>query len=606
MTTPRPNSLVLYKNRPAKVQHSGDKLEIELEDGRQLKVRPKDIALLHAGPLTSLSELTPQSGDVETAWELLAGSTTNLPELAELIFEAYTPATAWATWELVLDGLYFQGGPETITVATAEQVAQTKADRAAKIAREQAWAEFIDRAKAGQLLPADQPYLRDVEDLAHGRTEKSRVLQALGLSETPMAAHAWLLKVETWDETINPYPQRFGIPWSSSTIELSDLPSEERVDLTHLPAFAIDDEGSRDPDDALSVEGNRLWVHIADVAALIPPDSPADLEARARGANLYVPEQTITMLPTQATQLLGLGLLETSPALSFGLDLNAQGEVVNLEIMPSWVKVQRLSYEAVETKLEEEPFKQLYQIAQTIQARRQANGEINIELPEVKIRVVEGEVVIKPILPLRSRDLVREAMLAAGEAAARFAARQNIPFPFTTQDAPESQELPNTIAGHFARRLTLKRSQLTSKPGPHAGLGLDIYAKATSPLRRYSDLVVHQQLRAYLRGESLLDTQQLLERVGAAEAIEGDVRQAERLSRQHWTLVYLMRRPDWQGQAVVLDKRGPRHLVLIPELDLETQLHLRTDLPPASTVSLTVGRINLAELDARFRVKPEA
>ena len=54
MTTLRPNSLVLYKNRPAKVQHSSDKLEIELEDGRQLKVRPKDIALLHAGPLVML------------------------------------------------------------------------------------------------------------------------------------------------------------------------------------------------------------------------------------------------------------------------------------------------------------------------------------------------------------------------------------------------------------------------------------------------------------------------------------------------------------------------------------------------------------------------
>ncbi|MCB0209833.1 MAG: RNB domain-containing ribonuclease [Anaerolineae bacterium] len=606
MTTLHPNSLVLYKNRPAKVLHSGDKVEIKLEDGRSLKVRPKDITLLHPGPIATLSELKPQSGEIETAWELLAGSTTSLPELAELIYEAYTPATAWATWELVLDGLYFQGDPEAIVATSAEAVAQIKAERAAKVARAQAWTDFVDRAAEGHIVSDDQPYLREVEDLAYGRIDKSRVMQALDLAETPEAAHTWLLRVGYWDETVNPYPQRFGVPWSSSAVELPDLPSEERVDLTHLAAFAIDDEGSKDPDDALSIDGSRLWVHIADVAALIPPDSPADLEARARGANLYVPEQTITMLPAKATQLLGLGLMATSPALSFGLDLNADGEVVDLEIVPSWVKVQRLSYDEVEQRLTEEPFKQLYQIALAMQARRRANGEISIDLPEIKIKVVEGEIIIKPILPLRSRDLVREAMLAAGEAVARFAARQGIPFPFTTQEAPEYQDLPNTIAGHFARRLTLRRSQLTSMPGPHAGLGLDIYAKATSPLRRYSDLVVHQQLRAYLRGGNLLDTQQMLERVGAAEAVEGDVRRAERLSRQHWTLVYLMRRPDWQGQGVVLEKRGQRYLILIPELDLETQLHVRTELLPDSTVLLTLNRINLPLLESRFRMDQES
>lgn len=605
MTSPRPNSLVLYKNRPAKLLQSGDKLEIKLEDGRHLKVRPKDVALLHPGPVDNLSELKPQFGDVETAWELLAGSRTSLPELAELIFEAYTPATAWATWELVLDGLYFYGEPDAIMAVSVEQVAQTKADRAAKTAREQAWIEFIDRAHQGQIEPDDQVYLRDVESLAFGRVDRSRVLHALNISETPETAHAWLLKTGAWDETTNPYPSRLGLPASSSAVELTDLPHEERLDLTHLAAFAIDDEGSQDPDDALSLEGSRLWVHIADVAALVPPDSPADLEARARGANLYLPERTITMLPSQATRLLGLGLSEISPALSMGLDVNDEGEVTHLEITPSWVKVQRLSYEEVETKLDQMPFQPLYQIAQTIQARRRANGEISIDLPEIKIRVIDGEIVIKPLPSLRSRDLVREAMLAAGEAVARFAARQSIPFPFTTQDAPEPYDFPDTIAGHFARRLTLRRSQLTSMPGPHAGLGLDIYAKATSPLRRYSDLVVHQQLRAYLRGSRLLDTQQILERVGAAEAIEGDVRRAERLSRQHWTLVYLMRRPDWQGQGVVLEKRGPRSLILIPELDLETQLHLREDLPPDSTVALKLNRVNLAELDAHFRIVAE-
>jgi hypothetical protein len=89
---------------------------------------------------------------------------------------------------------------------------------------------------------------------------------------------------------------------------LPELPDEERLDLTGLPAYAIDDEGNLDPDDALSLDGDRLWVHIADVAALVRPGSPADLEARARGATLYLPETTVPMLPAAAVPRMGLGL----------------------------------------------------------------------------------------------------------------------------------------------------------------------------------------------------------------------------------------------------------------------------------------------------------
>jgi exoribonuclease-2 len=607
--TPGPNSLVLYKSRPALVIRSGDKLEIELEGGKQLKVRPKDVALLHPGPLRSLHDLESQSGklqpsgEVEIVWELLAGSQTTLPELAELIYDAYTPASAWITWQLVEEGLYFQGGLDTVFAATAEQVQQVKAGRAAKAAREQAWLEFIQRARAGQLQPQDENYLQDVAAVAYGRYSNSKLLRELGRAETPESAHAWLLDIGYWDETVDPYPARLGLNLASSAAPLAEFPAEDRLDLTHLPAFAVDDEGSQDPDDALSVEGRRLWVHVADVAALAPSGSPADLEARARGATLYLPERTVTMLPPQATLRLALGLSDLSPALSFGLDLDKAGHIAHLDLVPSWVKVQRLSYEEAETRLTEPPLAGLHRIAQTLAARRRARGEIAIDLPEVKLRVINGKVELKPILPLRSRNLVREAMLIAGEAAARFAIERNLPLPFTIQASPELPAFPDTLSGHFARRMSLARSQLSGLPGPHAGLGLEVYAKATSPLRRYSDLVVHQQLRAALRGEPPLEAGQVLERVGAAEAGESDTRRAERLARRHWTLVYLRQNPDWRGAGVIVEKRGPRDLVLIPELDLETQLALRGNLPLDSEISLTLSRVNLPELEVYFRTE---
>lgn len=603
MTLPK-DSLVLYKNRPAQVEQTGDKLEIRLEDGKSLKVRPKDVTLLHPGPLRSLNDLQPQRGEIKVAWELLAGSTTSLAELAELIYEDYTPATAWAAWQLVDDGLYFRGTPAEVMAATAAEVAEAETARQAKAAESQAWAGFLDRVTARQIGVEDARFLREVEELALGRHSRSRLLRELGRVQTPENAHALLLELGYWDETVNPYPVRLNLPTEPPVVELPPLPAEDRLDLTHLPAFAIDDEGSQDPDDALSLDGRRLWVHVADPAAVVTPDSPVDLEARSRAAKLYLPEMRVPMLPPQATDWLALGLADISPALSFGLDLGPAGEISGVEIRPSWVKVTRLTYEQAEARLEQESLRSLDRLAQLLQARREANGSISIDLPEVKIRVVEGDVVIRPLLPLRSRALVREAMLLAGEAVARFALERTIPLPFTAQAAPEPvDDLPEGLAGMFARRRAMTRSQLTTVPAPHAGLGLELYAQATSPLRRYLDLVVHQQLRAYLQGRPLLDSGAILERVGAAESVSGSVRQAERLANKHWTLVYLGRQPGWQGQGIVVEKQRSRGTLLIPELDLVTFLHLRDDLPLNTALSLRLKEVNLPELESFFRLE---
>ncbi|MGC9332620.1 MAG: ribonuclease catalytic domain-containing protein, partial [Anaerolineae bacterium] len=329
----RQDCLVLYKGKLARVQRLTKKVEIELEDGETLSVRPKDVIPLHPGPIESLQEVQPQRGEVETAWELLAGQTTTLAELAELAYGDYTPATAWAAWQQVADGLYFQGTPGEIRARLPDEVAQARADREAKAACEEARAAALDRIRAGQILPKDRPILRRVEDLAWGKRSKSRLLRELGRAESPQSAHALLLQAAYWDETVDPYPLRLGLPAAPPELELPSLPEAPRLDLTHLPAFAIDDEGNEEPDDAVSLEGDRLWVHVADVAALVAPGSEADLEARARGATLYLPEGPVPMLPREAIQRLGLGLEPVSPALSFGLDLEA-GDVAAVEVVP--------------------------------------------------------------------------------------------------------------------------------------------------------------------------------------------------------------------------------------------------------------------------------
>lgn len=277
--------------------------------------------------------------------------------------------------------------------------------------------------------------------------------------------------------------------------------------------------------------------------------------------------------------------------------------MVDIEIVSSWVRVQRLSYATVETRLDQEPFRRLDELARRHRARRAAAGAIFIDLPEVKMQVVEGRVSIVPLPRLRSRTLVSEAMLMAGVAAARFALARGLPFPFTTQAvADPAERAPTSLAAMHALRRSLRPRQYSSQPGPHGGLGLEVYAQVTSPLRRYLDLVAHQQLRAVLRGVEPLDEQAIIARVGAAEAVSGGVRRAERLSREHWTLVYLQQHPGWQGEGVLVEKRAPRGTVLVPALALETRLKIADSIAPDSVLPLRLAGLDLPAREVYFKL----
>jgi exoribonuclease-2 len=309
------------------------------------------------------------------------------------------------------------------------------------------------------------------------------------------------------------------------------------------------------------------------------------------------------MLPPEVIEKLALGLNEQSPALSFGMDISDSGEVVGLEIVPSWVKVTRLTYDEVESRLSEPILGQLNDYALLSRKRRLANGAIELSLPEIKIRTVDGAVDIRPLPSLQSRELVREAMLMTGQAVAQYAVEHEIPMPFTTQEIPESYELDGeTLSQMFAIRNRLRASQRKLHPGSHAGLGLDEYVQATSPLRRYLDLLVHQQLRAHISGSDPLHAEEILDRIGAIDEVVGSIRRAERNSNQHWTLVYLMQNPGWRGEAVVVGQRGARYQCLIPELAMDAGIYLGKDVELDTIVELSVEGIDLAFLEADFRL----
>jgi exoribonuclease-2 len=632
-------SLVCYKNRPALVKgREGDRFIIVLPGAGkdplpEFKVREKDLEFLHPGPcqigdIAALgSPPADQAGEegagpVREAWELLSAGPAqalSLRELAELIWGDYSPRSAWEALLLIKEGLYFSGNAEALYPRPAAELEAEERKRAGKKEEGREREAFLERLKALRLEEADRRFLQDVEALACGRTGKSRTLREAGLEESPVRAHRLLLDTGIWDSRVNPHPLRFGLSLHSAQAVPHPPPPEDRLDLTGLPAFAIDNSWSADPDDALSLEISpqgrlTLWVHVADPASSIGFDDPPEREARNRGATLYLPEGTSRMLAEEALPLFALS--GPCPALSFKMVLNGDASLAEAEILPSRVQVTRLSYEEADRMLLETgtPGRDaavlgaLFALGERNAARRLAGGAVFIDLPELHIQVRDGQVCLEPIVPRKSAEMVRECMLLAGEGAAWWVLHRArellgspLPFPFVGQEIGDlpSRPLPG-YAGSWQLRKSMRPRSLSLKPGLHQGLGLDVYTQVTSPLRRYTDFLAHQQIRAVLRGLKPLGEDEVLLRMGAGEAAMAASVQAERASRIHWTLAYLEGKTGSRWEGVIVEKKGSLVRALIPALGLDTQLNLKGDAGLNDSIPLGLVSLRIPEGEAVF------
>lgn len=594
------NGLVLYKSRPAVVRAIADKIDIEF-DGGSKRVREKDVQPLHPGPVAALPGSDIPAPLLDDARELLIDESVSFEDFAALLYGEYTPENAWGAWQLLNESLYFIGDFDAVQARPAELVEAEIAQREAREREKVAWDEMLERLAKRKMVEDDRDALAEVERVALGQSELSRIMDALEISISPQNAHRLLLQVGYWDEQYNPYPQRFGIHWGDNLIAVPPPRSSDRTDLTSLPAYAIDDVGSEDPDDAISIQNNRLYVHVADAASIVTPDSVLDREARLRGANLYLPDRILPMLPHPVTQILGLGLNETSPALTISFEVDDAGEIDDIQIELSQVAVTRASYQQVDEELQT-TFAQLKSITDRLYRRRQHAGAASIDLPEVNLRVTASDIFITPYQRGGSRQVVTEAMLAAGEAVARFATQHGIIIPYAIQSAPDEIRQPQLISEMFAYRRLFKPSRATLEADRHFGLGLPMYTRTTSPLRRYLDLVTHQQLHAWLNRESLLDEAAMSERIAAAQASGAAIRKSERFSNQHWKLVYLQRNRDWQGQAVVAELEDRKMTLIVPELALEIRQRRLPELDLDQAINVSVDAVNLSDLEVRFRI----
>ena len=623
----------MYKKNAAVITEiEGDKFAIKYQSAPAtdtgkaakydtVKVRAKDIAPLPAKNVTIEKILAFNDAQADAkileAWELLqsddstAAQKISFEELLGLVDSAASAAPAEAAYfyfDKLRSGFEFslseddlKGGSLSFVPRSQEEIAALKSKADQKAHEAEYYAAFLDRLKKRALdLAADAKFMGEVEAVALGKTDKSKVLQDAGIAATPENAHKLLLDTGIWAIAKNPHPTRWGLSMKSASLTLAAPPDEERMEVPGV-SYAIDNEWSADPDDAVAFDGKYVWVHIADPASAILPQSSIDKAAMDRGATLYIPEGAARMLAEDSLEDYALGLTSKSRALSFRVLLNGDGTIEECQVFKTLVNVKRLSYQAADA-LKDGELKDLFAIAARNLERRKKSGSVEINLPEVHITLDENKKVsIEPEVHPQSAEVVREMMLLAGEGAARFAFANKIPFVYVRQEAPDiPKELPGGLAGEFRTVKCMHRREVGLAPGPHAGLGLGMYSQVTSPLRRYGDLLCHEQLRAFLDGRDLIDKDAMLERLSAGDEAAYACKKAERKSDLHWTLVYLLQNPEWTGEAVCVDFKGSEAVFLIPSLAQQTMFAPKNKLNLNDKIMVKAKSVDIPNLRVQF------
>jgi exoribonuclease-2 len=380
----------------------------------------------------------------------------------------------------------------------------------------------------------------------------------------------------------------------------------ERRDLSHLPLLTIDGQGTLDFDDAISIaERGGTWqlgVHIADVGHFISKGDVVDQEALGRGSSIYMPDQKISMLPSVLAEgLCSLKAGELRPAISVMIDLNPQAEVVRYEILQSLIKVRhQLSYYDVNTYADENrQIRILNDIAQKFRQKRLDNGAVQITVPEISIWVSENQEVTVNKVNRESpgRMLVSELMIMANWLMAKYLQARQIPAIFRSQREPRERLYKNgvgTLFQNWMQRRLLSRFLLNAKPDSHSGLGLDAYITATSPIRKYSDLVNQRQIRAALGLETAYSAEQITEIIKSLELPMSYVGRFQYTRHRYWLLKFLENQIGQKEEAIVLHRARRHYQILLTQYMLECDLPLSSgiELKPEDLIQVTIQRVS--------------
>ena len=401
----------------------------------------------------------------------------------------------------------------------------------------------------------------------------------------------------------------------------AQIPPEEiarREDFRKIFTLTIDPDDAKDFDDALSYRTHpdgsfEVFIHIADVSHYVRTGSALDTEARMRGNSIYLVDRVIPMLPEKLSN----GICSLQPHVdrlvkTAIVTLDRHGEIKSFRFAAGIIhSAKRFTYKEAFAQLRKPAttplaghLHALNDMAQILRKRRFAKGALDLDFPEVKVRV--NELGIPTHLERTENDishqLIEEFMLLANEVVALELKRSGRPGLYRIHENPDPQRLEEfraqaksmgftcgdlTQRGEIQKLLnqvrgkpgesvvkigllkSLKRAMYSPKPLGHYGLAKQNYTHFTSPIRRYSDLVVHRVLFDASRGAGDLNFDSLSRLCLHLSTTERSAAEAEQESVKLKKLEYFDRQAHatkrTSFQALILEIRSSGLIVQLPE-----------------------------------------
>ena len=506
------------------MSESETSLQLEMESGKRVKVKSAQVMLRFDRPgpadLFAQAQGLAEEIDLDLAWEFAPEEEFHFLDFARDYFSAQahlTQQTA-ALFRLFEAPHYFRRmGKGQFKKATAEvlQAAMAGIERKKQLATQiDHWAQAL---MGGQCPPSvyeqiykilfkpdkNAPEYKAVVEAAK-RSQRSPLdlLKAAGAIDSPYQFHWRRFLFEN-------FPQGTDFP------ALSVPPLKENLSSSEAQAFSIDDSSTTEIDDALSVQGLgsgtvTLGIHIAAPALAITPDSPLDKVARDRLSTVYMPGHKLTMLPTEVVNSYTLSEGRLCPAVSLYLNVDES----TLAMTSTETRVEKvliaanLRHEELESVVTIDtltgtaeasyPFAAelafAFRLAQHLKAAREVvrGKPENFNRPDYsfKLEGVQHEPTGQERVNIHTRSrgspldlIVAEAMILANSTWGAWLARCGVPGIYRSQ----ASMAPGI------------KVRMGTKPAPHAGIGVAQYTWATSPLRRYVDLVNQWQIVACAR-----------------------------------------------------------------------------------------------------------
>ena len=585
-------------------------LQVEAVSGKRLKIKAAAVLLRFADPSPSALNVEAQklAGELDPnfLWEVSAddefgfadlsreyhGRTPTAPESAAVAFAlAGAPMYFYKRGK----GRYRKAPPEALKAALAS------VDR--KLRESGQMAEWENELRAHRLpdaLRAKLPMLLYRPD-KNALEWKALAAACAALQTNPVALLAQCGAIpSSHDYHYNAFLAQ-AFPKGVEFPAWGTLPALPELPPANARAFSIDDHTTTEIDDAFSVRElanghHEIGVHIAAPALSIARGTPLDAIARERLSTVYMPGRKITMLPEPAIRAFTLSAGQTSPALSLYVEVKPDGTLVRHETRVNRVSIAaNLRLDEIDDAFANDPpspsdppwspeLRVLWTFAQTLAAQR---GKSDTFRTDFNFYVdwdaaLDGKVTIVPRPRGSPLDkLVAELMIFV--------------------NSTWGKVLSDAGSAGLYRTQSNGKVKMSTRPGEHQGLGLSHYLWASSPLRRYSDLVNQRQLIATVSGDRPPYAENDAELHAALidfEATYSTYAEVQDRLEHYWCLRWLLQEGVTETTATVIRES----LVRIKGLPLVVRL---PDLPaqaPDTEVRVIIGRIDLlaATFECRY------